>query len=291
MGALSWTDHCEDDIDGTPGLVVSGGTASYDAAYPGANMLTNDPSLVAQIDLVGSGAGILKVRPVWSISSNSQTVRVLAALNVRIPSGIPGLAVTARALAGGGAGSPAVQASATLAYGASDMCLIEGTTDRYNLFFYFASDTTCGGVSLEFSYSSSPGTIYIEIGRIWAGPALVLDTGAQFDWEPIDPSIVERGPSGGFSSQRLPTRKAIRMQWPAETYANALGTAGSTTALSLRHALMEAGMGAPVVYMGRTDSLHYLQTTSLFGLITEMPQIRHVGNNRWTSGGRIEQVR
>jgi hypothetical protein len=291
MGVLSWYNNCDDDIDGTPGLVVSGGTATYDAAYPGANMLTDDPSQVAQIDLVGTGAGILKVRPVWSISANSKTVRCLAALNVRIPSGIPGLAVTARALAGGGAGSPAVQASATLAYGASDMCLIEGQTDRYNLFFYFASDTTCGGVSLEFSYSSSPGTIYIEIGRIWAGPALVLNTGSEFEFEAIDPSIVERGPSGGFSAQRLPTRKALHINWPGTTYATALGTAGATTTLSLRHFTMEAGLGAPVVAIGRTDSLHYLQTTGVYGLVTEMPRHMHVGANRWTTGARIEQVR
>lgn len=291
MGVLSWTDNCVYDTDGTPSLVVSGGTATYDAAYPGANMLTDDPSLVAQIDLVGSGAGILKVRPIWSIASNTRTIRCAAALNVRIPSGIPGLSITARALSGGGAGSPSTLASSTLSYGASDLCLIEGQTDRYNLFFYFSADVACGGLSLEFAYSSSPGTIYIEIGRIWAGPALVVDTGAEFDFEAIDPSIVERGPSGGFSAQRLPTRKALRMAWPAETYANALGTAGATTTLSLRHFAMEAGLGAPVVAMGRTDSLHYLQTTSVYGLVTELPRLSHVGANRWSSGGRIEQVR
>ncbi len=287
MGAISWTDNCGFDTDGTPNLSATGATVSYDSAYPGANMLTNDPSLVAQIDVTGSGSGSIKVNPTWNAGANDRTVRLAAALNVRIPSGITGLAITARAIAFGGS----TLASSTASYGATDLVPIPGTTDRYDLFFPFTADVSAAAISLEFAYSANPGSIYLEIGRLWAGPALVLGWGTEFSVEFIDPSTVERGPGGSYAAQVRPRRKALNASFLAKTYAEALGTAGAASTLSLRHLAMEAGQSSPVVAVARTDSLHFLQTEGVFGLLTELPNPEHLGSHRFDARMRVEQVR
>lgn len=287
-GVIGYGDnYCALDLDGVPSLSIGGGTATFDPLKPGANLLDPNPSKVTRVNIVATGAGSLDIYPVWDSAANSKTVRVIAALNVRLPSSITDVA--ARTLTFG----LATQNNAERAYTAAERVPIPGTTDRYDLFFYLTADSSAAAAALNVAWAGAF-TDYIEIGCLVAMKALVFPSGVGREWnvQPIDESPVERSAGGAVSAFTLPTRQSVTFPLNNETYAQALGTANSPAVPSLRQVLRENGTSKPVIVLPRTSDEHALQVLGTYGHFTSIPSIDHAGGNYFDAGSAtVEQRR
>ena len=289
--AFSWLNHAIADVDAAIALVVSGSiTAAFDSAYPASAALDPDPSKVSRIIATTSGAGAtgLTIRTQWSTTANSKTARAAAFVNVRIPAGLTGLAVTAKLITFAGGSAAAAQQT----YAAADLVPRARTPDRYRLPFTFAADTACAGIDLDIT-TTQTWTDYVEIGHPWVGPALWLADGIGNQWrrKPIDESPRKRGPSGSFAAQRLQVRDQIRIPLSVESYNTVLGTPGSASVASLRMFAEEAGLSAPVLVLPRTNSMHELQRLGLYGSIEALPEEGHLGGNLFDADMVVEEIR
>lgn len=284
--ALSWTDRTASDADSVVAVAATSGAftaLTIDAAYPAANALTNDPSKVTQVDYTTPAGGpfVLSVESNWT---SDATVRVVAALNLRLPSTAVGVSFAVLSAAGA---TLETTTQVTLA----NLVPIPGTTDRYNAFAILTADRSANRLRLLVQVAAS-GTDYVEVGKLWAGPAIVWGgIGAEWEMGFVDPSTVARSRGGALAATRLPVRRTLSLTKRGLSYADALGTAGSASTLSLRQALQDAGISAPVVAISSNADTHRLQVGSLFGAITEMPSINHIGAARFGTALRIEEIR
>lgn len=287
-GALAWTDYCQDDTDGVPALTGNGGTSalSFDAAYPGANALTADPSEVAQIDYTRNTTADTDISVTCTFSaSNDKTMRVLAALNVRLPSDVVQVTAQAKNAAG-----TVLETGST--FTAAQLCLIPGQTDRYNLFWILSADRTGASATFNFRFPISTSG-YFEIGRLWAGPAVVWENGVGSEWSMrvVDSSRVSRGDSGGFSAYPLQTRRQFAITKRGLSYIDALGDPSATSSLNLRQCLLEAGTSSPVILISSNANQHKAQVLSCYGAILPGASIDHAGAQRFGTGMQIEEIR
>lgn len=287
-GALSWIDYCQDDTDGVPALTGNGGTSalSFDASYPGANALTDQPSEVAQVDYTRNTTADTDITVTCTFSaSNDKTMRVLALLNVRLPSDVVQVTAQAKNAAG-----TVLETGTT--YTAAQLVLIPGQTDRYNLFWILTADRVGASAAFNFRFPISTSG-YFEIGRAWAGPAIVWNNGVGSDWSlrPVDASRVSRGDAGGFSAYPLPTRKQFSITKRALSYIDALGDPNAPSSLNLRQCLFEAGTSEPVVLVSSNANQHKAQVLSCYGTILSGASIDHVGAQRFGTGMQIEEIR
>ena len=285
--AISWTNHITNGYPAAPVLVSNMTSASVDAAYPIENYLTDDPSRVTRINYVNtSGADRVVILRKQISAANDKTIRVVAAMNVRLPAGAWnslwfGLFNVALAGANYAAHSPAV------------VVPIPGTTDRYNVYAVLAADVPSLAY-VEFAMQAPTGTnSYFEVGHVWAGPGLVLPDGVDRDWKltPVDPSEVERLRLGALVAQRLPTRQKFSAPVTRQAYSTALGTDGSPTALNFRSLFREAGLSAPVVIVPRSSSTHAAQVAGIYGALTKLADVSHQRGNRFAVELEAEEIR
>ena len=291
VAVLAWYDNpCEDDTDGVPALGVSGGTATFDSAHPGSRMLNADPYDYTRIQWVGSaGTGALTVTVQWSTTANDRNVRIVKVENCRIPATRLDN-VLARCIAFGG-GTLATSGSITQA----SLDPVPGETDVYNLTFYFTSTTACAGVAIVFTFATA--TVfndYLDIGLIDAPEKhLVLNgVGRTFSYETVDESPVSRSPGGSVSADPYPTRARIHIPIVADTYANMIGTLGSSATASLRKFIAESGKARRVIVVPQTSDVHSMQALAMYGHIVNDPTIDGLGGNYFaTSEIVVEQRR
>lgn len=289
-GAISWIDveYCRLDLDGVPALDGNSGTSSlaFDAAYPGANAITDSPSQVARINYTRNGSANLDITVKFTFSaSNDKTIRVLKLSNVRLPSDVVQVTAVAKNVAGG------VLETATT-YTAAQLVLQPGKTDRYDLFWILTADRSGAVVDFNFRFPASTSG-YFEIGRAWAGAGLVYDKGMGVDWSLSgeDASRVARGDGGGYAAYRYPVRKTLTLNKRGLTYLQAMGDPNSPTALSFREFLLEAGSSAPVVIVSNDTNQYQAQVMSVYGTVKQVGSLDHVGAQRFGTGIVVEQIR
>lgn len=269
-----------------PEMIFDTTSASVDASFPLANMLDSDPTRVTRVNYANSSGALRSVVLRKRISAGSdKTLRVAAALNVRLPPGMWSSCLFASwgadlvtGIGGFGSVTPTV-------------CVpVPGTVDRFNFFAYLAADFTAAAY-VEFYVRSLTGSSgYFEIGHLWAGPALVWSDGIDGNWKQllVDDSVIERYPGGSWSTYSHPTHHGIELSRSLLTYEQAIGNSAAPTAPSLRSVLREVGTSKPVIMIPRTASQHELQTLSVYGLIQgPLPSIDHQGANRYATGLRI----
>lgn len=285
--ALSWLNRAAaEDTDGLAAVFVGTGsfsTLQFDSAYPASNCLDPDPSLVSRVDFVESAAGAsaFVIRAEWPAD---RAVRALAFLNCRLPAAVS--SVQARVI---NAASSILETTASIT--AAQRVPIPGTTDRFNLYFLLSQDRSCNRAELRITLAASSSG-YVEVGTMWAGPALVLPT-TDSDWSSSseDRSEVERGRGGALVAGRLPVLDEI--DWPLTvlSYAQALGDPAAPTAPCIRSMRAEAGIGAPVLLIQRSDDVHAAQVLSAYAALTELPEIRHQSGDNYGTRIRARQIR
>lgn len=283
-GALSWTNLFTIYGD-VPELQTSATSASVDSAYPVANMLDEDPSRVTRINYTnstGSNATVLLRTQVSA--ANDAGIRVMALLNVRLASHVVSCGVQVVNLAQS-------VALFSASFSAASFVPIPGTQDRYN--FYFIVPAGVGdGAYVDFIFTIPTGTVdYGEIGFMWAGPAIVWPNGAGVEWsmDVEDRSTVERGNSGSYAAYRYNRLRVLSVTKRGMDYAEALGSAGST--LSIRDAMLSAGISAPVVVISTDSDTHKAQTMSVYGLVDAWSALGHQGAYRFGIGARVKEIR
>jgi len=284
--ALSWTDNCQADLDGAIAAASTGTTLlAIDPAYPAANALDPDPSLVSRWDFKRNAtpAAPIYLSAQWS-ASNDRVCRVLAALNVRLPSNVEYCNAIVTTAGGTLLGSGS-------AYLASELVPIAGTTDRYDLFWLLSADVSAAMARLVVQVpASTDGSI--EVGRFWCGPALVLaTTDAGWGSAASDPSEIERGRGGALIAERLPVLDDL--EWPLSvlSYEQAYGTPSDPAAPSIRQMRAQAGLGSPIVAIQRSDSSHSRQVLSAYAALIELPDIRHQSADYYATRIRARQIR
>ncbi len=287
-GALSWTDCCKDDIDGVPELAGNAGTSvlAYDAAYPGANALTADPTQVAKINYTRNASANLDIDVICTFSAtNNKTIRVLAALNVLLPSAVVQVTCRVQQTAG------TVVAAAT-AYSAAQLVVRPLQTGRYDLFWIVTPTGLAAAANFRFRFPASTSGSF-EIGRLWAGDGLVWSNGVGADWGMygVDGSRVIRPHGGGFSAYAFPVSKGLRLTKRGLSYAETFGNSSSLTALSVRNLLFEAGMSEPVVAISTDRDQHSAQVLSVYGLVAQLPDLDHLSANKYGTAIAVQQIR
>ncbi len=287
--AIGWINHLRNGYSAAPTLVHNMTTASVDAAYPLANVLTADPSRATRINYTNSSGGVRAIILRTAVSaSNDKTFRLLAALDVRLPAGQWSSCYfgvfTADLLTGANYGTRVP----------ADVVPIPGTVDRYNLYALTSADVT-GRAVVEFVVTSATGTSgYVSVGHLWAGPALVFDA---FDsgWKmgSIDPTRTKRGPSGTPAiGPRQPARNRLSIRRSLIDYLQAIGNSADPTGLTARRMIREAGSSAPVVAVMRDTNAHNLQTLSLYGLIQDpLPDLENAPGDYYGMGLTIDEWR
>lgn len=289
-GALSWVNKVLDDADGAVSVGAAQGSFTanaIDSAYPGRNAISPDPSLVTQVDYQTSSSAPYESYVEANWTSNAP-VRVVAALNVRLPSTVVGV----RFVVVNEAGTTLETTSQILA---ANLVPIPGTTDRYHVYAILSAERSVNRVRFQVQVAASE-TGYYEVGHLWAGQALVLG-GTAGSWDAgwrmgfVDPSTIERGNSGGYAAYSYPVRRRLAIANSLLTYAQAIGTAGSPNTPSLRQFALEAGSGTPVLAVVRDDDAHALQALSLYGTAVRLPDLTHQRGNRFGTGIEIEEIR
>lgn len=286
-GAISWLDveYCQ---LSTPTLNGNSGTSalSFDAAYPAANAVLDDPSLVAQVDYTRNGTPNLDITVSCVFSaSNNKTIRVLAAINVRLPSDVVQVTAVAKNLAG------SVLETATT-FTAAQLILQPRKTDRYDLFWILSADQVGARADFNFRFPASTSG-YFEIGRLWAGAGLVWPQGVGVDWSMsgVDASRIARGDGGGFSSYRYPVRKTLSISKRGLSYIDALGDPDDALSLSFRQCLLEAGSGTPMIVISTNADQHKAQVQSVYGAADSVASLDHAGAQRYGTGMVVQQIR
>ncbi len=290
-GALSWTNKVADDADGAAAVGAAQGsftTNSIDSAYPGSNAIDgSDPSRVTRVNYTTSSSAPYESRLEANWTTNAD-VRVVAALNVRLASDVVGVRFVVVNAAG-------TTLETTTQIPLASLVPIPGTTDRYNVYAVLSAVRSANRVRFQVQVPASDSDYY-EVGALWAGPALVF-TGTAGGWDRewrlgfVDDSVVDRGRGGAYASYRYPVRRRLQLANSLLSYADALGTADSPSTPNLRHLVQQAGLGRPVVAVTRDDDAHITQVASLYGLINALPEIGHLGGNRFGAGLVIEEVR
>jgi hypothetical protein len=281
--ALSWTNIVPASAISTFPAVGSFTVApAADPSYPLSNAADTDPSKVARVTFTSAaGSNSLAVRATVAADA---TVRVVAALNVRLPAGCTA-AFQAFNLAG-------VSQETTTTIVAANLVPIPGTTDRYDIFGLFAANRSVNRPQLNIGVPASTAG-YVEVGHLWAGPSLVFSEGTDKGWSlgGVDPSEVTRTRGGMLLSTRMPTRKKLSISFAGREYNPMMGTPGTASALSMRQFMLEAGVSSPVLAVHRSTDVHAIQVNSLYGSVTRMPQIDDAGGNKFGSKLEIEQIR
>jgi hypothetical protein len=286
FGALSWTNRVLGDTDGVSVAAAQGSftTNAIDAGYPATNATNPDPSKVTQVDYQ---TGVLAtyesyVQANWTTNA---TVRVVAALNVRLASHVVGVRFAVLNEAG-----TTLETTTQIPY--ANLVPIPGQTDRYDVFAILTATRSVN--RLRFQVQTLYGnTDYYEVGYLWAGPAIVWPRGFGADWmlSGVDASRVVRGDGGGYAAYRYPVRKTLGLSKRGLSYVDAMGTLGDSSALSLRQCILEAGLSSPVVAITSDTNAHKAQALSAYGLMTQMPSIDNQGANRFSAGLSVEQIR
>lgn len=295
-GAIGWIDHCKDDINGAPTLDDIGGSMSslvFDPAYPARNSMTPDVSRVTRIDYdTGFFLSEFSLNFELASAANDIPVRILAALNLRLPADI--IDVIARVKLANGTVLESGTAYAKTP--APNLTPIPGTEDRYDLFWILSEEWLCSDVELVFQVSTNTDVDYIEIGRMWAGPAIVFPCGVGYEWglSGVDPSRIYRSEGGGYAAFGYPTRKVISISNKGLTYAQAMGGVDQSNGeqiASLRDLFLGAGTSSPVVLISSDETQHEAQAGSVYGLIQTFPSLDHSGGRYYSTALRIEQLR
>ena len=291
--AISWTNNALATVAAYPAVSSAQMTSiAFDAAYPAANLRDPDPSRVARVNYVrnGTAGGFAMPQIRWADTAGAcGRTRVLALLNVRLPSDATDVSLAVYTHAGGSAGGSFASAAT---YTAAERVPIPGTTDRFNLYWLRTARQNNIGW-MDFRIDLPPSTSgYIEIGHAWAGDALVLDAFEEhWGQQPVDGSEVERTAGGALVASVLPVRQTLRIGMSALTKDQAFGSSAAPTLPSLRTLQFEAGRSAPVIALPRTDSAFNLQTLGVYGALRNPPSLRHLGGDYYGSEFDVEQIR
>jgi hypothetical protein len=285
-GALSWTNRVLLDTNGVSVGAAQGTftTNAIDSAYPSTNAITTDPSLVTQVDYQTTTPAPYESYVEANWTSNAD-VRVVAALNVRLASDVVGVRFVVLNAAGS-----TLETTTQITY--ANLVPIPGTTDRFNVYVILTATRSANRLRFQVQVPASD-TDYYEVGHLWAGPALIWPRGWGADWvlSGVDGSRVIRGDGGGFAAYRNNRRKTLALSKRGLSYIDAIGTLGSSSALSLQQCMLEAGTSSPVVAITSDTNVHKAQVLSAYGLLTQMPSIDNQGANRFGAGLMVEQIR
>jgi hypothetical protein len=290
MGAaLSWINNCLADLDGVVDLLSAEcSVVSIEPAYPAANVLDPDASLVCRINYTRNGAasGFVGLRCMWTNdAAGHRACRVVASPGIRVPAHATDIQMNVWAF------PVPSQVGAHVVTQAQRVPRPE-ESDRFDLFGVYSADLQAGFfdllVDLPPSVSGS-----VDIAYMHCGPALVFPDGVGEVWadEVIDPSPVEIGPSGAMAAAELPVRSAIEIPFDREDYARCFGVAGNPAAPSVRALRRQAGLHTPIVAIMRDATAFELQVHSVFGRITQLPRLVHDGGNLISTSMRVEQLR
>ncbi len=285
-GALSWVNKVRDDADGA---VVAGSAAGsftsnvIDSAYPGRNAVNPDPSLVTQVDYQTAGSAPYESYLEANWTSNAP-VRIVAAINVRLPSTAVGVRFQVINDAG-------TTLETTAQIPLASLIPIPGTTDRYNVYAVLSATRSVNRLRFRVQVAASS-TDYYEVGVLWAGDGLVFPNGLGLDWSVgvDDQSIVDRGWSGGYASYPYQTLDVLSVGKRGLTEAEGLGAAGSVN--SIRHMLRVAGKHSPIVVISSDANAARAQLMSCYGLIEDAQGVGTLGRgDLFGTAMRVKQIR
>lgn len=287
--ALSWTNHVAGNSAATYSAFGSG-TPTADPAYPLSNLADPDPSKVARLNFTSVSA-ITDVGVQVNMGAAKTPIRAVAALNCAFsPYVAANLSQVSMSLLNSAAGLITTTAAVLFA----NIVPIAGAPGRFNYFAVLSADvTTAQWVRFHCRAGASGATGYLEVGHLWAGQALVFADGADAGWRltPIDASDVSRTRGGMPLSTNIPRRQRLTVDLSARSYAALLGTAGSSSTPALRQMLLEAGLGIPVLAIHRSTDAHAMQVSSVYGALTELPDIEHQAGPYHRSSLAVEQIR
>lgn len=267
-----------------------------DPAYPATNAVDPDPSKVTRVNYVrnavGGGSSQMRYIHNGGLVGGDRLARVLAVLNMRIPSDCTNVALFARDAATGNIWS-------IFNIGPSELVPKPGTTDRYDIYAVGPASTLAGTLCVSLSLPPSTSG-YWELGHVWMSDALIFDDGVSGDWRlgNVDPSEVERTRGGALVATVIPHRRTLSVSMDSKTYAQAMGTPGTPANLSYRKFMADAGNSSPLVILPRTplltpttDELHALQTMGMYCSMVGTTDIGHAGGNLFRHTANFEEIR
>jgi len=194
--------------------------------------------------------------------------RVLAMLSAN--SVVQGLTVTVR-LYSDAAWTTLVHTSNPFDQGSTP---IWGSTagDAYLL---LSQDHSVQSIAVRF-VAPAPGSYLLEIGRLWAGPAMVLD-GVGKNWKAptLDNSLVRVTPHRVVTHTRLARYRKLTAPLPRLTEAQVFGI-NDTNSVCLDRMKFEAGKGSTVIVLPRTSSTLYMRRMGVYGVLENDVEIEHV---------------
>lgn len=263
-------------------VAAAGAGAVIDPAYPARNVLHPDPTLEAGWTYSAvAGTTYLQVNNGAALPP----VNVVAAINVRLDPAV----VTTFTLRIWNTSSATLD---SWSFPIADCVPIPGTTDRFN--FYGITPSTRTNAQHLFAMATTTASAgYVRVGHMWAGPGLVFPDGVDADWSLgyIDPTDVQRPPSGGLVSAPLPTRAVLSCPTTVQAYNVAMGAPGQAAFENMRNIVGSVGRSRPVVMVVRDQNLHTVQTMSVYGALSELTPIGHEGGDYFGTTFDVEQIR
>lgn len=158
--------------------------------------------------------------------------------------------------------------------------------DAYQL---LSADFAVQSIAVRF-VAAAPGSYALEIGRLWAGPALVLD-GIGRDWKLAgqDSSVVRITPHRVVTQTRLARFNRLNAPMPRLTEAQAYGT-NTTNSVCIDRLKYEAGKGSSVIVLPRTSSTLYMRRFGVYGVLENDVEIDHVAGPYYRSALVVGQT-
>lgn len=248
---------------------------AFDASYPASNMADADPSKVARFNYDQAGLSSVAIAAVDFDSTDAAPFRVVAALNVRIPSTITAIQIRVSTYAGS-----ALWSGATFTL--SDLVPIAGTTDRYNIYEVLSSTTTGGGrIDLYFTVPAND-IDYIEIGALWVSDAVVIDEGFDGDWSftPSSRSNTSESDAGKIAGFRNDSLDKWSINRTGLGFDVAVRNSADFDAPTILSAYRFADRDTPIVMVGRDDSTFDLQTRSIYGYFDSDPRFKRAPGDK-----------
>lgn len=290
-GALSPETHNHVLVATDTGLAVTGifDSTGFDPSYPAINALDPDPSLYSRLDFDNStSAAVLRQYATFS-ASNDKTCRVVAALNCRIPADVTSVQLVLTNAAG------TVDLDASRAFDPADLIPLQGETDRYDLIDVLDADVDAARLEIRWTLAANAAGS-VDVGYLWAGEALVLDSGVDLDWKlgGVDPAEVTRSKGGALiANTNVQRRRTLGANLTVLNRNTALGDPSNPTAPSIRSIRENTGLSGPAIAIFRSNTVHDLQCLSVYGAFTRLDPVgpKADKNDDYRTSIALEQIR
>lgn len=274
-------------VDLSSTVITATGTVAPD--FPLTNLRVRQLSTVTRISRVSLQTMQLEIFLDRGVGAPNIVGGVAAVIGINAVAGSPqplalsvGSSTTASGYVGIGGTLSFVDAGVP-ALPQSIFCEITGTIQRY--------------LRVAAQWFVGAGVTYGSIGRLWLGPAIVIDGGVDDQWELdyVDPGAIVSSSGGQVYERPKPRRRVLRCNLSSLKSKHAFGmTAGVSggDVPSLQGLQMEAGLTGEVIVVPRSSSDLWNRRAAIYGHLDSSGRgsiVKNEGDNYSTSLIVIEE--